>query len=96
MEAVGSLEIETKFVCISKAPAVERALPYKEELSNKWIAPALITVPLNTEFSPKVNSPLICQYTLHNDAELIKVTLAKVPVEKAPSILKINKASGSP
>ena len=87
-------ELVTTLLSKEIAPAVERPLPKREELPNKWIGPSTIKVPLKTEPVAKSNSPPICQYTLHNEAELVRVTVEDAPVAKAPPILIINKAFG--
>src|ERR1039457_3070035 len=77
------------------APAVESPLPRSVEVPNKWTAPFASIVPLKTEPLARSNSPFICQYTLHRDAELIRLTFARVLVAKAPLTWKINKEFGS-
>ncbi len=78
-------------------PPFESALPLRVAPAFKLIAPSAITVPLKTELSPRVNAPPTCQYTLHKDAELIRVMLENVPVDKAPpTILNINNELGLP
>ena len=90
IDAVGCIPIVAILLCKEIAPAVERPLPRRDELSSKLMAPLAINVPLKTELFPKSNLPFICQYTLHKDAELIKITLEFILVDKAPSTLKIN------
>src|SRR5450759_196387 len=85
-------ELVTTLFSQEIAPAIERPLPKREELPNKWIGPSATTVPLKTEPVAKSNCPPICQYTLHNEAELIRETVEDAAAAKAPPILITNKA----
>ena len=95
-ETTGGNAIVIKLLCRAIAPARERALPKRVEPSNKLIAPSATIVPLNTELFPKSNCPPTCQYTLHKEAELMRTTFEKVPVDNAPFILRMNNAFGLP
>ena len=78
--------IVTKLSANEMAPAVESPLPLRIALLPKLIAPCTNKVPTKTDVSHKATAPFICQKTLHKDAELIKLTLDKEVVDKAPSI----------
>jgi len=82
-------------LCKIIAPALVRALPYRDEPSSISIAPPETMLPLKAEKSPTVTAPVICQYTLDAIAPFIRKTFEYVSVSKAPSILIMNKALGS-
>jgi hypothetical protein len=88
--------MRTVFASVLIAPAIERPLPRRVAVSVKWIAPLAIIVPLKIEVPCISTSPFICQYTLHREAELTRITFDNELVAKAPPIWKINKALGSP
>ncbi len=59
--ANGSIPMVTTLLWSEIAPALDKALPNKEDPSNKLMAPLTSNVPLKTLPSPKANAPLTCQ-----------------------------------
>jgi hypothetical protein len=96
VDATGAVARVTVLFKSEMAPAIERPLPKSLAPAAKLIAPFTNAVPRKTELVPRDSWPFICQYTLHMEAPLIRITLDEAAADKAPFILIMNTELGSP
>ena len=92
IEAPGNISLFTTLLCMSIAPAV--ALCQSEAPSSKWMAPAATSasgIQMKTKGYGTINLPI----HITKRGRIDQDNIDSVVVARAPSILKINTASGS-